>query len=272
MSSNQLESSSRKRGVFIAASFVAIAVLEEMLPLRRRVERKLTHVLRDVAMAAMSALVTAVMQERLVAPAAEAIVRRRQGLLPGLRLPRSLRVVAGVLLLDYSLWIWHWLNHRSMPLWRFHRVHHVDLDLDSWTALRFHFGEMTLAGVVRFLQIRLIGPDPAALAFWQTLLLPSIFFHHSKIELPENAERALSWVIVTPRMHAIHHSMMRDETNSNWSSLLSVWDRLHGTFRLDVSQQSIIIGVPAYALPEDVTLPRLVVMPMRTTANDFRSG
>ena len=181
MSSNQLESSSRKRGVFIAASFVAIAVLEEMLPLRRGVERKLTHVLRDVAMAAMSALVTAVMQQRLVAPAAETIVTRRQGLLPRLRLPRSLRVAAGVLLLDYSLWIWHWLNHRSMPLWRFHRVHHVDLDLDSWTALRFHFGEMTLASVVRFLQIRLIGPDPAALTLWQTLLLPSIFLDRKSV-------------------------------------------------------------------------------------------
>ena len=271
MRSNQLESSSPKRGVFIAASFVAITILEELRPLRRRVERKSNHVLRDVAMAAMSAFVTAVMQQRLVGPAAETIVRRRQGLLSHLRLPRAFRVATGVLLLDYSLWIWHWLNHRSMLLWRFHRVHHVDLDLDSWTALRFHFGEMTLAGVVRFLQIRLIGPDPAALALWQTLLLPSIFFHHSKIELPEKVERALSWVIVTPRMHAIHHSMVREETNSNWSSLLSIWDRLHGTFRLDVPQQSITIGVPAYGRPEDVTLPRLVVMPLRTTEDDFEA-
>jgi sterol desaturase/sphingolipid hydroxylase (fatty acid hydroxylase superfamily) len=260
---------SAKRGLLIAASFVAVAILEEMRPLRGRIERKSRHVLRDVAMAAMSAIATAVMQQRLVGPVAETIVRRRQGLLPRLRLPRPLRVAAGVLLLDYSLWLWHWLNHRSMPLWRFHRVHHVDRDLDSWTALRFHFGEMTLAGVVRFLQIRLIGPDPAAVALWQTLLLPSIFFHHSKIELPQNIERALSWVIVTPRMHAIHHSVVLEETNSNWSSLLSIWDRLHGTFRLDVPQESIAIGVPAYRRPEDVTLPRLVVMPLRTTASDF---
>lgn len=251
-----------KRAAFIAVTFAAIAVLEEARPLRRRVEKKARHVLRNVAMAAMSGVVTALVEKR-VHPSP------RQGLLRAIRLPRALRIVAGVLLLDYSLWIWHWLNHRWMPLWRFHRVHHVDLDLDSWTGLRFHFGEMGLAGIVRFLQVRLIGPDPLALTIWQTLLLPSIFFHHSKLELPWNVERALAWIIVTPRMHAIHHSMVRDETDSNWSSLLSVWDRLHSTFRLDVPQESITIGVPAYHRSEDVTLPQIVVMPMRPTRQDW---
>ncbi|MGZ8868532.1 MAG: sterol desaturase family protein [Thermoanaerobaculia bacterium] len=253
-----------KRATFIAASFVAIAVLEEVRPLRRRVERRSRHVLRNIAMAAMSGLATALIQKRIVPSP-------HQGLLQRLRLPKALKVVAGVLLLDYSLWIWHWLNHRWMPLWRFHRVHHVDLDLDSWTGLRFHFGEMSLAGIVRLLQVRLIGPDPLALTIWQTLLLPSIFFHHSKIELPSTVERALSRVIVTPRMHAIHHSAVREETDSNWSSLLSVWDRLHGTFRLDVPQESITIGVPAYQRPEDVTLPRIILMPLRATEQDWNA-
>lgn len=258
-----------KRGAFIAAGFLAIAVLEEVRPLRRRVEKKSRHILRDVAMAAMSAVATVFMQDRLVAPRAERVSARRQGLLRQVPLPRPLRILAGILLLDYTLWIWHWLNHRAPVLWRFHRVHHVDLDLDSWTALRFHFGEMTLAGVVRLLQIRLIGPDAAALTVWQTLLLLSIFFHHSKIALPWQVERALSRVIVTPRMHAIHHSEMKDEMDSNWSSLLSVWDRLHGTFRLDVPQESITIGVPAYRSPDDVTLPKIVLMPLRPTHGDF---
>ena len=255
------------RITLFAVSFAAIAVLEEVRPLRRRVERRSRHVLRNIAMAAMSGVATAVIQQRLV-PARSP----RQGLLPRLRLPAALRVVAGVLLLDYSLWVWHWLNHRWPPLWRFHRVHHVDLDLDSWTGLRFHFGEMSLAGIVRFLQVRLIGPDPLALTLWQTLLLPSIFFHHSKIALPWNVERALSWVIVTPRMHAIHHSTVRDETDSNWSSLLSLWDRLHGTFRLDVPQESITIGVPAYQDPEEVTLPRIILMPLRPTEGDWNAS
>lgn len=264
-----------KRGAFIAGGFVAIAILEEIRPLRRRAEKKWRHVLRDLAMSVMSAAATALMQDRLVAPRAEKVFAERQGVLRQLPLPRPIRIIAGILALDYTLWIWHRLNHRWPALWRFHRVHHVDLDLDSWTALRFHFGEMTLAGVIRFLQIRLIGPDAMALTIWQTLLLLSIFFHHSKIALPLELERRLARVIVTPRMHAIHHSEVQAEMDSNWSSLLSVWDRLHGTFRLDVPQESITIGVPAYLDPADVTLPKIVAMPLRPTRGDFsrrRSG
>jgi sterol desaturase/sphingolipid hydroxylase (fatty acid hydroxylase superfamily) len=256
-----------KRGLFIAASFAAIAVLEELRPLRKRVERKDVHVTRDIAIAALAGLATALINQRFVDPVATSVERRRQGLLRRGRFPRAIRVVAGVLLLDYSLWIWHYLNHRTDLLWRMHRAHHVDLDLDVWTAVRFHFAEMSLAGFVRLLQIRLIGPDPLALTIWQTLLLPSIFFHHSSIRLPWALERALSRVIVTPRMHTIHHSTVKSETNSNWSSLLTVWDRLHGTFILD--ERDVTIGVPAYQAVEDVTLPKVLAMPVKPTAGDW---
>ena len=257
------------RALAIAGSFVAIAVLEEVRPLRRRVEKKSRHVVRDIAIAALSGLASAIVQERLVAPVAARVQRRGLGLLNRVRLPRAMSVVAGVLLLDYTLFIWHRLNHRVPVLWRFHRVHHVDLDMDSWTALRFHFGEMALAGIVRMLQIRLIGPDRAAVTIWQTLLFPSIFFHHSKIALPMNVERALSRVIVTPRMHAIHHSTVREETDSNWSSLFSMWDALHRTLRLDVADDAITIGVPRYLSPRAVTLGRVLALPLEPTKDDW---
>ena len=254
----------------LAATFAGIAILEELRPLRPRVEKKSRHAFRDVIIAAMSGVATAVVQELLVAPVATAVTRRRLGMLQKVALPRPAATVAGVLLLDYTLWVWHWLNHRTSPLWRFHRVHHVDLDLDVWTSLRFHFGEMAMAGVVRMLQIRLIGANPESVRLWQTLLLPSIFFHHSKIALPWSVEKALSYVTVTPRMHSIHHSTVRDETNSNWSSLFSLWDRIHGSFRLDVPQESITIGVPAYQAPEDVTLKKMIALPLRGTEGDWR--
>ena len=256
----------------IAGSFAAVAVLEELRPLRRRVEKKSRHVARDVAIAALSGIATAIVQEKFVAPLATRVSRRRLGLLNLVRLPRPLRIVAGILLLDYALWLWHVANHRFSPLWRFHRVHHVDLDLDSWTALRFHFGEMTMAGFVRMLKIRIIGPDPEAVTLWQTLLLPSIFFHHSKLNLPIGIERPLARFIVTPRMHAIHHSSVRDESDSNWSSLFSLWDFLHGTFRLDVPQTSITIGVPRYQNPSDVTIGRVLALPMSSTRDDWTTG
>ena len=262
--------SSTGRILGLAAAFGTIAILEELRPLRPRVERKTRHVIRNVMIAAMSGVATAIVQELFVARAAAAVTRRRLGVLQRIGLRRPAATVAGVLLLDYTLWVWHWLNHRTSALWRFHRVHHVDLDLDVWTGIRFHFGEMAMAGVLRMLQIRLIGPPLDSLRIWQMLLLPSIFFHHSKIALPWKLEKALSYLVVTPRMHSIHHSTVRDETDSNWSSLFSIWDRMHGTFRLDVPQESITIGVPAYQDPEDVTIGRMVVLPLKETAGDWR--
>jgi sterol desaturase/sphingolipid hydroxylase (fatty acid hydroxylase superfamily) len=108
-----------------------------------------------------------------------------------------------------------------------------------------------------------IGADPLSVAIWQMLLFVSILFHHSNTRLPLALERVLVRIVVTPRMHGIHHSDYENETNTNWSSLLSVWDYLHGTIRLDVPQKSVSIGVPAFDDPEKVTLGRILAMPFR---------
>jgi len=146
----------------------------------------------------------------------------------------GVRGVLAVLLLDYSLYVWHVLTHRVPLLWRFHLVHHVDLDMDASTALRFHLGELLLSVPWRAAQIGLIGVSWRVYAIWQALLMLSILFHHSNFRLPLRVEGYLNRLIVTPRMHGIHHSIASDEVNSNWSSGLSFWDRLHGTLRLDV--------------------------------------
>jgi sterol desaturase/sphingolipid hydroxylase (fatty acid hydroxylase superfamily) len=137
----------------------------------------------------------------------------------------------------------------------------VDLDLDASTAVRFHFGELSLSTPWRAAQVRLIGVRPDVLHTWQRLLLLSILFHHSNLRLPRTFERLLSWIVVTPRLHGIHHSAQRDEMNTNWSSGLAIWDRLHGTFRDDVPQSAIRIGVSGYDTPEAVSLSRLAIMP-----------
>jgi sterol desaturase/sphingolipid hydroxylase (fatty acid hydroxylase superfamily) len=155
------------------------------------------------------------------------------------------------------------LVHRVPWLWRFHKVHHVDLDLDASTALRFHFGEMAISTIWRAAQVRALGVSPLALSVWQTALLLSILFHHSNVELPLALERRLGRFIVTPRMHGIHHSIVREETDSNWSSGLTIWDRLHGTLRLGIPQEEITIGVPSYRDPREVVLPEVLRMPFR---------
>ena len=155
--------------------------------------------------------------------------------------------------MDYTLYVWHVLTHRVPFLWRFHVVHHVDLDLDASTALRFHFAEIVISIGWRIGQVVLIGVPPLALSAWQTATLVSIMFHHANVRLPIAAERRLNRFVVTPRMHGIHHSIVREETDSNWSSGLTLWDRLHGTLRLDVSQDEVTIEVPAYRDWRDVS-------------------
>ena len=254
---------------WIIAGFVAVAVAEHRRPLRKRVERALPHIVRDLAAGALSAGATAALQRAFVAPGIERAERENLGLLRQCRMPRWMRTAAGVLLLDYTLWIWHSMNHRLPLLWRFHRVHHVDRDLDTATALRFHFGEMALSVFFRAAQVRLLGADREAIALWQALLLLSIFFHHSNLELPPDIERALARLIATPRLHGIHHSDVQSESQSNLASLFTVWDFLHGTFRDDVPQESITIGVPAYGQPEDVTLGKILLLPARDTDRDW---
>jgi sterol desaturase/sphingolipid hydroxylase (fatty acid hydroxylase superfamily) len=129
---------------------------------------------------------------------------------------------------------------------------------------------MALTVPVRALQVAIAGADVAALWWWQLLLFASILFHHSNARLPIALERVLVKVIVTPRMHGIHHSDRRDETDSNWSSLLSVWDRLHGTLLLGVPQQQIRIGVPAYQSRGAVTMGHSLLLPFAPQRDDWR--
>ncbi|MBA3804536.1 MAG: sterol desaturase family protein [Acidobacteria bacterium] len=246
----------------ILSAFGALVLFERRRPLRRLTESKLTRDARNLAVAAAGAMALQLAERPVIAPLTAFVERRRWGLLKCARLPAWLEVTLAVVLLDYTLYIWHYVTHKVEWLWRFHVVHHVDLDMDASTALRFHFAELALSVPWRAGQVMVIGVSPFAFSLWQTLLFLSIMFHHSNVRLPIEVERALNRIIVTPRMHGIHHSTVRAETDSNWSSGLTVWDYLHGTLRLNVPQDEIDIGVPAYREPEEVALESILEMPL----------
>ena len=242
---------------------------ERIAPLRRTVEWKLRRVIRNLSAGGVSLALMSLVQAPLLQPVAAWIVRERVGLLQLVQWPRWLEMITAVVLLDYTLWWWHWANHRVAFFWRFHLVHHIDRDLDTTTALRFHFGELALSIPVRAAQMVLIGVDPQTLWLWQTILFASILFHHANVRLPLRVERLLVRLIVTPRMHGIHHSRCLNETNTNWSSLLSWWDYLHGTILLNVPQADVTIGVPAYSAPSDVTIGKILLLPFKRQRRDF---
>ena len=244
-------------------AFGALVWLERRRPLRRERESKLARTARNLAVAAAGAAALRLAEK----PAADRLTalaeRRRWGLLKRASLPAWLEAALACVLLDYTLYVWHVLTHRVGWLWRFHVVHHADLDLDATTALRFHFAELALSVPWRAAQVVVIGVSPLALSVWQTLLMLSVLFHHSNVRLGLETERRLNLFVVTPRMHGIHHSTVRAETDSNWSSGLTLWDWLHGTLRLDVPQERVDVGVPAYRDAREVGVAKILLMPFR---------
>jgi sterol desaturase/sphingolipid hydroxylase (fatty acid hydroxylase superfamily) len=239
----------------------ALFVLEKRHPLRRQGQAEPQRTVRNLVMGASSMVVVAVLQRPLVDRLTNLVVERRLGLARRLPLPEWARDAVAFLALDYTIYVWHVLTHKAPILWRFHLVHHVDLDMDTTTALRFHLVDMAISIPWRAGQVLVCGAGPRALALWQAFFFTSVLFHHSNLQLPWPVERRLARVLTTPRMHGIHHDAVREHTNSNWSSGISLWDWLHGTGRLDVSQDRVRVGVPAYREPREVTLRRSLALP-----------
>ncbi|MEO6929786.1 MAG: sterol desaturase family protein [Casimicrobiaceae bacterium] len=238
----------------------ALIFIERKRPLRKPREPPPNRVGRNVALGLVAAASVAAIERPVVGAIAEVVNRRGWGLVP--RLPISgWGKTALLLLMDYTLYWWHVLLHRVPQLWRCHAVHHADLDLDTSTALRFHVTELIASIPWRACQVVVLGVSPRALWLWANLTSVEVLFHHSNVRLPLAVERWLCRAIVTPRLHGIHHSVVDEQTNSNLSSGLAVWDSLHGTARRNVSQASISIGLPRYRYRKQVTFARMMALP-----------
>lgn len=252
--------------IVIFTTWGLLALFEWRTPLRRSVEPKLRRTARNLTTSVLSLAVGFGMEALLIIP----IAKLNVGFLHLVAWPRWVEITVAVLFLDYTLWWWHWASHNVPLLWRFHLVHHVDRDLDASTALRFHFGEHFLSFFFRALQIVAIGAPLEAVWLWQLILFASILFHHSNVRLPARLEAVLVRIVVTPRMHGIHHSDRRGEAFTNYSSLLAAWDYFHRTICLALPQSDITIGVPAYQSPRDVTIGRILAIPFIPRRDDWR--
>jgi sterol desaturase/sphingolipid hydroxylase (fatty acid hydroxylase superfamily) len=175
--------------------------------------------------------------------------------------PQGIKVIVAFLLLDYSNYVWHILLHKLPFMWRFHLVHHTDLDLDVTTAFRFHFGELIASVFFRGAAVLLIGVSPTIVLIYEIAFEAATQFHHSNTKLPFSVEKMLNKMIVTPRMHGIHHSMVKTEADSNYSTIFSIWDRIHSTLRLNVLQNEIVTGVPSYGNEKELSIGNLLQLP-----------
>lgn len=173
---------------------------------------------------------------RLVFPvlavgAAELAAARGWGLFHGLNAPFWLALPASLLILDLAIYTQHVVFHKVAVLWRLHRMHHTDLDFDVTTALRFHPLEIVLSMLIKLVLVTLLGVPAVAVMLFEVILNATAMFNHGNVGLPRRLDRALLWILVTPDMHRVHHSIRPEETDSNFGFNLPWWDRLFGTYR-----------------------------------------
>lgn len=238
-----------------AQAFVAIAALallwalESWVPCVAERPRRLRHAAPNLALAGINLLLTGLVFAAATAAVAAWAGTARFGLLHWIALPSWLTLAAAILLFDAWMYLWHRANHAVPFLWRFHRAHHSDPEVDVTTALRFHPGEIALSSLLRLAVVPILGLELGHLLLYEMILLPVIALHHSNIALPEVWDRRLRLLIVTPGMHHLHHSDWRPETDSNFSSVFSFWDRLCRTFRRPRDRRALRQGLPELVGP-----------------------
>lgn len=246
----------------IPVVFVFFLLLERFFPLRTE-QIKWTARIKDNLMLAVLAIpFTRILAYPLVAKVILAAETNHWGLFHQWQLTSVSLFALSFVLLDYLIYWWHRLNHRVSFLWRFHQVHHADPEMDASTALRFHFGELLLSAGVRVGLVLFFGFSMKVLMAFDLAVTCLALFHHSNLKLPLPMEKWLRSLIVTPTFHQNHHSYFQKETDSNFSTIFSVWDFLHGTHTKELPADVITIGLP-YIGKVRPGLMNLVVMPVK---------
>ena len=188
---------------------------------------------------------------------------RHFGLLQHVALPQPVRIVLAIIALDLTIYAQHIAFHAIPFLFRFHRVHHADVDFDVTLGARFHPIEMILSMLVKLAAVAALGAPPAAVVIFEVILSVTSLFSHANLRVPHGIDRVLRWILVTPAMHVVHHSAAVDETNSNFGFNLPWWDRLFGTYRAE-PKETPQIGLPVSQRPEDQSLEWMLALPFHS--------
>jgi sterol desaturase/sphingolipid hydroxylase (fatty acid hydroxylase superfamily) len=263
MSNNLLAHEPAIRLAFFIGMLVAMAAWEAVLPRRPRAVSRWVRWPSNLGIVALNTLAL-----RLVFPLAAVGLaalgeERGWGLLNNLALPGWARFALAVAVLDLAIYLQHVMFHAVPALWRLHRMHHADLDFDVTTGARFHPVEILLSVGLKLGVVAALGAPAAAVLVFEVLLNATAMFNHGNVGLPAPLDRALRWLLVTPDMHRVHHSVAANETNSNFGFNLPWWDRLFGTYRPQpaAGHDGMTIGLDSFRDPAQLRLDRMLVQP-----------
>lgn len=246
--------------------FAVVALWEVWAPRRTLTVSKAVRWMNNLGLVALNTILLRLLFPAAAVGMAAFATAQGWGLLNHFQVPFGISVVITVIAMDFVIWSQHVMVHAVPALWRLHRVHHADLDYDLTTGARFHPLEIILSMLIKFATITVLGPPVAGVILFEVLLNGMALFNHANVRLPLPLDRALRWLVVTPDMHRVHHSVEDDETNSNFGFNLSWWDRLLGTYRDQPrgGHQGMMLGIRDYRAPREVSwLPGQLALPFR---------
>lgn len=245
--------------------FGIMAVLETLMPRRRRSFKRKKRWFGNIGILVLSALLARVVLPWV--PVSVAIIAQTQslGLVNFMGLDGLLPLVIGVLFLDFMIYLQHIIMHTVPVFWRLHRLHHADLDYDVTTGIRFHPFEIIISLLYKMALILVFGIDPLSVIIFEITLNGMAMFNHANVKLPLTLDRVLRWVVITPDVHRVHHSSIEAETNSNYGFNICWWDRLFGTFRAQpqLGHENMEIGLTCFRDHKQLSLTNMLAQPFK---------
>jgi len=258
----------------LLAILVVMAAWEALAPRRRREIPRLLRWVNNLGIVVVDTILVRLTFPILAVGLAVLTEERGWGLFNAIQVPAWLAFVVSLLALDLAIYLQHVMFHAVPAFWRLHRMHHADLEFDVTTGLRFHPIEILLSMGIKLAVVAALGPPAAAVLIFEVLLNATAMFNHGNVRIPLGADRALRWIVVTPDMHRVHHSIHPNETNSNFGFNLPWWDRLFGTYRAQPRQghEGMTIGLEQFRTRRDLWLDRMLLQPLRGSAGGYSIG
>jgi sterol desaturase/sphingolipid hydroxylase (fatty acid hydroxylase superfamily) len=269
--SDQFRSETAIRLIAAVMVFAAIALAEGAMPRRDRSFSRRARWPANLAIVVINNFTVRILLPITAIGAALVAEQRGSGLLNRIPLPGAIALVMAVIALDLAIYLQHRVFHAVPVLWRIHRMHHADLDFDVTTGLRFHPLEIVISMLIKIGIVLAIGASAMAVLAFEVLLNATSMFNHGNVGIPEETDRWLRWILVTPDMHRVHHSIVRAETNSNFGFNLPWWDYLMRTYRAQpaAGHFGMTIGIDQFRSSEELNLMPLLTQPFRGVAGGY---
>jgi sterol desaturase/sphingolipid hydroxylase (fatty acid hydroxylase superfamily) len=250
---------------------VAMALWELATPRRRQEIPRVIRWTNNLGLVVVDTIVLRMTFPILAVGLAVIVQDRGWGLFNIVAVPGWVAILVSIIVLDLVIYLQHVMFHAVPALWRLHRMHHADLEFDVTTGLRFHPVEILLSMVIKLAVVMALGPPAIAVLVFEVLLNATAMFNHSNIRLPMLVDRFLRLIVVTPDMHRVHHSIIPEETNSNFGFNLPWWDRLLGTYKAQpkAGHEGMTIGIEQFRTGRDLWLDRMLVQPIKGPASGY---